>query len=76
LLKQSLKKGTFFSVLFFILQLRFSRYYYVKKKQGLLVISEAEWKEILDELQLDSTFIPEPITLQKDRKSMLIHINK
>lgn len=74
LLKQSIKKGTFFSVLFFILQLRFSRYYYVKKKQGLLVISETEWKAMLDELQLDYTIITEPITLQKDRKSILIQL--
>lgn len=74
LLKQSIKKGTFFSVLFFIIQLRFSRYYYVKKKQGLLVISETEWKEMLDDLQLNYTIIPEPITLQKDRKSILIQV--
>jgi hypothetical protein len=74
LLKQSLAKGTFFSVALFILKLRFSKYYAVKKKQGLLVISENEWKEMMTELQLEAFFIPEAITLQKDRKSILIKL--
>ena len=72
ILYESLKKGKLFSMLGFFIQLRFSKYYYIKKKLGLLVISESEWKEIIEELQLNASFISEPITLQKDRKSLLI----
>jgi 2-polyprenyl-3-methyl-5-hydroxy-6-metoxy-1,4-benzoquinol methylase len=69
---QSLKTGNFFSTVQFFFRLRFSKYYDIKKKHGFLIIPKNEWLALLSELHLKAQFVPEPITLQKDRASILI----
>lgn len=73
ILWESLWKGRLFSMLQFLFKLRFSKYYQIKKKEGFLVIREEEWSSLLHELQLQFEFLQEPITLQKDRKTIKVH---
>ncbi len=74
ILWESFKGGRLLSTLTFFFKLRFSKYYEIKKAQGFLVIPAHEWLAICQSLQLDASFIKEPITLQKDRKTLLIKI--
>lgn len=72
ILWKSIFNGKLFSKLYFFYKLRFSKYYQLKNTQGFLIIPETEWIEICNELNLNAIFIKESITLQKDRKSLLI----
>ncbi len=72
ILWQSLWNGRLFSMLRFFFKLRFSKYYQIKKKEGFLVIREEEWTNLLNELKLQFEFLQEPITLQKDRKTIMV----
>ncbi len=74
ILWKSIFTGRFFSILIFFYKLRFSKYYQIRKKQGLLIIPEIEWLEMCNELNLNAGFLKESITLQKDRKSLLIKL--
>ena len=71
-LKNAFREGKLFSVLSLFYNLRFSNYYKVKKEAGFLILSEQEWQGIITTLNLNATFVKEPITLQKDRKSLII----
>ncbi len=72
LLKDAWKEKKLFSMLSLFVRLRFSKYYKIKQKAGFLVLSDDEWREIFRMLNLQATFISEPVTLQKNRKNVLI----
>lgn len=71
-LKDAVKERKLFSVLSLFFKLRFSSYYKTKKQAGFLILSEEEWKEIIDTLKLNARFSEEPLTLQKSRKSLIV----
>jgi 2-polyprenyl-3-methyl-5-hydroxy-6-metoxy-1,4-benzoquinol methylase len=63
-LGDALKKGKFFSVL--------SLFVKISKQAGFLVLKNEDWKEIISELNLNARFTDEPLTLQKNRKNLLV----
>ncbi len=71
-LGDALKKGKFFSVLSLFVRLRFSKYYKVSREAGFLVLTSEDWKQIIGELGIDARFTEEPLTLQKNRKNLLV----
>jgi 2-polyprenyl-3-methyl-5-hydroxy-6-metoxy-1,4-benzoquinol methylase len=71
-LSEAIREGYFFSMLFLFFKLRFSGYYKVRKEAGFLVLSTNEWLEIIDKLKLNAGFVEDPLTLQKNRKNLLI----
>ena len=71
-LSDAVKERKLFSVLRLFFKLRISSYYRVKKQTGFLVLSEQEWMEVIDELKLDARFTKEPLTLQKNRKNLIV----
>ena len=71
ILSDAIKEGKLFSVLKLFFNLRFSNYYKVKKQTGFLVLSEQEWRDIIDELKLNARFTEGPLTLQKNRKNLI-----
>jgi 2-polyprenyl-3-methyl-5-hydroxy-6-metoxy-1,4-benzoquinol methylase len=71
-LSEAIKEGKFFSTLSLFFRLRFSSYYKVKKEAGFLVLTQEEWRDIIEKLKLNATFIEEPLTLQKSRQNLLI----
>jgi len=72
ILKDAVKEGKLISILSLFVKLRFSKYYTIKKQAGFLVLSNEEWMDIIQQLNLDAQFIKEPITLQKSRKSIRV----
>ncbi len=71
-LSEALREGQFFTMLFLFFKLRFSGYYKVRKEAGFLVLSANEWLEIINKLKLNAKFVEKPLTLQKNRKNLLI----
>jgi len=71
-LSDGIKEGKFFSILGLFFKLRFSNYYKVKKKTGFLILKQHEWLEIMNHLQLNGKFTDEPLTLQKNRKNIIV----
>jgi SAM-dependent methyltransferase len=71
-LGDALKKGKFFSYLYLFVKLRFSPYYQTRKQAGFLVLTADDWKEIISDLKLNARFTEEPLTLQKNRKNLLV----
>lgn len=68
------KAGKILYALSLFARLRFSKYYQVRKTNGLLVLSEQEWKEIFVQLNLKAEFLKENLTLHSRRKNVLIHM--
>lgn len=71
-LADALKKGKFFSYLSLFVKLRFSPYYKTRQQAGFLVLTAEDWNEIITDLKLDASFTGEPLTLQKNRKNLLV----
>ena len=69
---KSFRQGQLLSMLKLLVRLRFSSYYNIRQQNGFLVIPEQEWLTICRQLGLNATFVPEPITMQQERKSLLI----
>ncbi|TAF67509.1 MAG: class I SAM-dependent methyltransferase [Cytophagales bacterium] len=67
-----LKRGKLFTFLRFMWQARFSQYYQMRQKQGLLQISADEWATIIEKQNLRAHFINEPLTPQSSRKHLMI----
>lgn len=67
-----IKQRKFFSIITLFYNLRFSNYYKVKKTTGFLVLKKEEWIEILHQQKLNGSFTEEPLTLQKNRKNIII----
>lgn len=74
ILLQAVKEHKLFDTLWFLVKLRFSAYYRLKKQNGLLVISLDKWCAMLKQMNLTYSVIDEPITLQKERKSIIIAV--
>ena len=72
ILKDAVRERKLLSIVSLLFKLRFSRYYKIKKQSGFLILKDEEWLEIFNRLQLKATYIKEPITLQKNRKSVMI----
>ncbi|HEX8332500.1 MAG TPA: methyltransferase domain-containing protein [Segetibacter sp.] len=71
-LQNSYKQGKLLQTFALLFKLRFTNYYKVKKKAGLLMLSEQEWHEIIKDLKLNASFVEEPLTLQTSRKSIIV----
>lgn len=74
ILSQAIKMNKLFSILWLLIKLRFSYYYTIKKQIGLLIIPLNNWCALLSKLNLTFEVINEPITLQKERKSIIITV--
>ena len=71
-LGDALRERKFLSVLNLFFNLRFSNYYKARKETGFLILKEAEWTEILHQLHLTGKFTEERLTLQKNRKTIIV----
>lgn len=71
-LLKSLRERKFISTLKLFFNLRFSNYYKVKKQNGFLVLKQLEWLQIMEQLHLNGEFVNEPLTLQKDRRNIIV----
>ena len=69
---KSFRQGKMLSMLRLLFRLRFSSYYAIKKENGFLVIPEAEWLAMGQRLGLNARFVAEPLTLQQERRNLLI----
>ncbi|SOD90773.1 class I SAM-dependent methyltransferase [Spirosoma fluviale] len=72
ILKRSLLQGKLIATLKLLVRLRFSHYHTVRKENGFLVIPETEWLAMCERVGLKAQFINEPITLQQERRNLLI----
>jgi 2-polyprenyl-3-methyl-5-hydroxy-6-metoxy-1,4-benzoquinol methylase len=73
LMKQSLQQGQFLATIKLLFRLRFSSYYTVRKENGFLIIPEQEWMAMCQRVGLKARFLSEPITLQRERRNLLIN---
>lgn len=71
-LKRSWQEKRLTSMLSLLFRLRFSAYYQVRQQNGFLIIPQREWLALCRRLNLNARFLPEPITLQHDRQTLLI----
>ncbi len=69
---RSLRQGQLLSMLKLLVRLRFSSYYTVRKQNGFLILSEREWLDITRRLGVNAQFLTEPLTLQQERRNLLI----
>ena len=69
---RSLRQGELLKTVNLLIRLRFSAYYAVRKQNGFLVLTEKEWLAICQRLDLKAEFIQEPLTMQQERKNLLI----
>jgi ubiquinone/menaquinone biosynthesis C-methylase UbiE len=72
LLKMSIKENNLIESLKFLLKSRFSLYYRVQKKHGLLAIPEEEIRKIIRKLKLTAEILDIPLSLKSQRKHLLI----
>lgn len=72
ILRQSFRQGQLWSMLGLMVRLRFSDYYAVRKQNGFLIVPESEWLAMCRRLGLNARFLTEPLTLQQDRRNLLI----
>jgi SAM-dependent methyltransferase len=72
IMKDAFKEGKLLSIISLFFKLRFSSYYKIKKESGFLILSDQEWLDIFQGLGLNATFLSEPITLQKNRKNVVV----
>ncbi|MBD2699285.1 methyltransferase domain-containing protein [Spirosoma sp. BT702] len=69
---RSIRQGELFSMMKLLVELRFSSYHEIRKANGFLVLPELQWLALAKRVGLNAQFIKSPITLQKERKSLLI----
>ena len=69
---RSLRQGQLLSMMTLLFRLRFSSYYIVRKENGFLVIPEREWLEMARRVGVDARFVKEPLTMQQERRNLLI----
>lgn len=69
---RSLRQGQLLSMLKLLFRLRFSSYYNIRKQNGFLVIPESEWMAMCKRLNLNARFVAEPLTMQQERRNLLI----
>lgn len=72
ILWRSLRQGELVSMLKLLFRLRFSDYYTVRQQNGFLIVPQREWLAICQRLGLNARFIDEPLTLQQERKNLLV----
>ncbi|MFD2569791.1 class I SAM-dependent methyltransferase [Spirosoma soli] len=72
ILGRSLRQGKLLTMLKLLFRLRFSSYYNIRKENGFLVIPQQEWMAMCRRLSLNAQFVDEPLTLQQERKNLLI----
>ncbi|MBC7570402.1 MAG: methyltransferase domain-containing protein [Spirosoma sp.] len=72
ILGRSLRQGQLLTMLKLLFRLRFSDYYEVRKQNGILVIPESVWLAGCKRLGLNARFIAEPLTMQQERRNLLI----
>jgi SAM-dependent methyltransferase len=72
ILGKSLRQGQLLMMLKLLFRLRFSSYYTIRKENGFLVIPEREWLAMCKRQGLNAKFLPEPITMQEERKTLMI----
>jgi len=70
--KMALRERYFINPTLFLLNARFSSYYKSFKKHGLLVIPETKLQSIIKELNLSAEIIDISLSLNADRKHLLI----
>ena len=69
---RSLRQGQLLSMLKLLFRLRFSAYYEIRKKNGFLVIPSETWLSMCQRLNLNARFVSEPLTMQQERRNLLI----
>lgn len=69
---RSLRQGQLGAMLKLLIRLRLSSYYTVRKQNGFLVMTSREWLGMCQRLGLAAEFIQEPLTMQQERKNLLI----
>ncbi len=72
ILGKSFRQGQLLMMLKLLFRLRFSSYYNIRKENGFLVIPEKEWLAMCKRQGLDARFLPDPITMQEERKTLMI----
>jgi 2-polyprenyl-3-methyl-5-hydroxy-6-metoxy-1,4-benzoquinol methylase len=73
-LGRSLRQGRLWQMLSLLFRLRFSSYYGIRQQNGFLIIPPAEWLALCQSVGLNAHFLPEPITMQQDRMTLLIEV--
>lgn len=69
---RSIRQGKLLSMLALLVRLRFSAYYTVRKENGFLILSEKEWLDLAKRVGVKAHFIDESLTLQQERRNLLI----
>lgn len=72
IMSRSLRQGQLLSMLKLLFRLRFSLYYTIRKSNGFLVVPESIWLAMCQRLGLNARFVPEPLTMQQERRNLLI----
>ncbi|GAB3991277.1 hypothetical protein GCM10028807_21010 [Spirosoma daeguense] len=72
IVNQSVREGRLFAMMKLLFELRFSSYHEVRKANGFLELPELQWLALARKVGLNAQFTNEPLTLQKDRKNLLI----
>jgi 2-polyprenyl-3-methyl-5-hydroxy-6-metoxy-1,4-benzoquinol methylase len=72
ILGRSLRQGQLLTMLKLLFRLRFSSYYEIRKKNGFLVIPQSTWLAMCQRLNLNARFLSEPLTMQQERRNLLI----
>lgn len=72
MLGRSVRQAKLFSMLRLMFRLRFSRYYAVRQQNGMLTVPEREWLVMCARQTINARFIDEPLTLQPERKNLLL----
>ncbi|RYC71568.1 MULTISPECIES: class I SAM-dependent methyltransferase [Spirosoma] len=72
ILGRSLRQGQLLSMLRLLFRLRFSDYYSVRQQNGILIVPERDWLAMCKRLGIKARFIDEPLTLQQERKNLLL----
>ncbi|AQG79696.1 class I SAM-dependent methyltransferase [Spirosoma montaniterrae] len=72
ILGRSLRQGKLLSMLRLLVRLRFSDYYKIRQQNGFLIVPERDWLAMCKRLNMNARFVPEPLTLQQERKNLLI----
>jgi 2-polyprenyl-3-methyl-5-hydroxy-6-metoxy-1,4-benzoquinol methylase len=71
-LGRSLRQGRLWQMLTLLFRLRFSSYYGIRQQNGFLIIPPADWLALCQKGGLSARFLPEAITMQQDRMTLLI----
>lgn len=74
-LDSSIRHGVFMNSLRFLIKSRFSIYYSVRKKQGLLTIEQSRFQQLCNEEGMGCHFYSLPLSLNTNRYQALINRN-